>query len=110
MAISVRMDAMLEKELELIAKRRGITKSQFIIEAVERALGHKDPYKLLLQVREETAFDKQPYVPPAAAADEPKGRVATGERVRQKLKARHAAATADWLAGRDKPTPPSSAE
>ncbi|MGD9550944.1 MAG: toxin-antitoxin system HicB family antitoxin [Burkholderiaceae bacterium] len=35
MAVSVRMDPLLEKELALAAKRQGITKSQFIIEAVE---------------------------------------------------------------------------
>ena len=39
MAVSVRMSPLLEKELELAAQRKGVTKSQFIIEAVERALG-----------------------------------------------------------------------
>ncbi len=43
MAVSVRMEPILEKELELAAKRKGITKSQFIIEAVQRALGGKTP-------------------------------------------------------------------
>ena len=52
MAVSVRMDPLLEKELELAAKRKGVTKSQFIVDAVERALGRKDPYQLLLQVQE----------------------------------------------------------
>ena len=47
MAISVRMDPLLEKELALTAKRKGVTKSQFIIDAVERALGRKDPYALM---------------------------------------------------------------
>jgi predicted DNA-binding protein len=57
MAISVRMDPLLEKELELTAKRQGITKSQFIIDAVERALGRKNPYELMisLQAEEERA-------------------------------------------------------
>ena len=55
MAISVRMDPILEKELELAAKRQGITKSQFVIDAVQRALGRKDPYALLLQVQAEEA-------------------------------------------------------
>lgn len=55
MAVSVRMEALLERQLELAAQRRGISKSQFIIEAVESALGHKDPGQLLLQVREEFA-------------------------------------------------------
>ena len=34
MAVSVRMDPLLEKELELAARRQGITKSQFIVDAV----------------------------------------------------------------------------
>ena len=55
MAVSVRMDPLMEKELELAAKRQGITKSQFIIEAVERALGHKDPAALYRKVMEESA-------------------------------------------------------
>lgn len=52
MAVSVRMNPELEKELELAAQSKGITKSQFIIDAVEHALGRKDPYQLL-QVRAE---------------------------------------------------------
>ena len=53
MAVSVRMDPLLEKQLELAAQRKGVTKSQFIIDAVERALGHKNPYDLMLQVQAE---------------------------------------------------------
>ncbi len=55
MAVSVRMDPMLEKEMEQAAKRRGITKSQFIVEAVERALGRKNPGELYLKVMQEMA-------------------------------------------------------
>lgn len=55
MAVSVRMDPLMEKALELAAKRQGITKSQFIIDAVERALGRKDPAVLYRQVMEEAA-------------------------------------------------------
>jgi len=55
MALSVRMDPLLEKQLELAARRQGITKSQFIISAVERALGQKDPAAIYAQVREEAA-------------------------------------------------------
>lgn len=57
MAVSVRMDPLMEKELELAAKRQGITKSQFIIAAVERALGRKNPYALMLQAKAEMAQD-----------------------------------------------------
>ena len=53
MAVSVRMDPLLEKELALAAKRRGVTKSQFIVDAVERALGRKNPYELYLKVQAE---------------------------------------------------------
>ncbi len=55
MAVSVRMDPLMEKELELAAKRKGVTKSQFIIDAVERALGRKDPYALMMQFKSEEA-------------------------------------------------------
>ncbi|MFT4243471.1 MAG: hypothetical protein QM569_14460 [Acidovorax sp.] len=55
MAVSVRMDPLMEKELELAAKRQGVTKSQFIIAAVERALGRKDPAALYHRVMEEAA-------------------------------------------------------
>ena len=55
MAVSVRMNPLMEKELELAAKRKGMTKSQFIIDAVERALGRKDPYALMMQLKGEEA-------------------------------------------------------
>ena len=96
MAVSVRMENFLERELELAAQRRGISKSQFIIEAVERALGHKDPGRLLLQVREEFA--------PLRAAEAAAGGAVLpagshGERLRTLLRARHEADLDDW-AGR----------
>jgi len=53
MAVSVRMDPLLEKELAQAAKRQGITKSQFIIDAVQRALGRKNPYELMLALKAE---------------------------------------------------------
>lgn len=103
MTISVRMDTLLERELELVAKRRGITKSQFVIEAVERALGHKDPYQLLLRAREPlAAYRTDALAEPTT--DNAAGSGNVGDRVRQKLKARHAKANADWLAQRDTPT------
>lgn len=55
MAVSVRMNPLLEKELEQAARRRGITKSQFIVEAVERALGQKNPGEIYNQVMQEMA-------------------------------------------------------
>ena len=47
MAISVRMDPLLEKEMALAAKRKGLTKSQFVINAVQTALGKRDPHALM---------------------------------------------------------------
>lgn len=55
MAVSVRMDPLLESELAQAAKRRGISKSQFIVEAVERALGRNNPGELYLKVMQEMA-------------------------------------------------------
>lgn len=55
MAVSVRLDPLMEKELELSAKRQGVTKSQFIIAALERALGRKDSYQLMQQAKAEIA-------------------------------------------------------
>jgi RHH-type rel operon transcriptional repressor/antitoxin RelB len=55
MTVSVRMDPLLERELTAAAKRLGKTKSQFIIDAVERALGRKDPALLYRKAMEEAA-------------------------------------------------------
>ena len=55
MAVSVRMNPLLEKELDLAARRQGITKSQFVIDAVERALGRKNPYELMQKLKAEEA-------------------------------------------------------
>ncbi len=95
MTISVRMDPLLEKELEMAAKRQGMTKTQFVIDAVERALGRKDPMALLHQVREEFA----PYhskVPQSSPALEP-----VKQRVRDAVRAKHMALQADWQAFHD---------
>ena len=96
MAVSVHMDLLLEKELEQAARRQGISKSQFIVDAVERALGHKDPAALYHKVMQETAqyqVSDEPVpdenLPPHTAA------------LRQKLRAKHAASVRDWLAYQD---------
>jgi predicted DNA-binding protein len=92
MAVSVRLDPLMEKELEHSAKRQGITKSQFIIAALERALGRKDPYKLLLEVKAETAKDSRAQLWRNAYGNEPQEPYDT-ERSRQaliaKLRAKH---------------------
>lgn len=56
MAMSVRLDPVLEARLEQEAKRLGITKSEFVKDALERVLGLKNPYALLMQVRDPEAY------------------------------------------------------
>lgn len=107
MALSVRMDPLLEKELESTSRRRGITKSQFIIEAVELALGRKDAYQLLLKVRGSVAPNAQEALEPQDVIKRPIPQSAnTRDRVQEKLRSRHAEDTADWLAARAAPKKP----
>lgn len=56
MALSVRLDPILESRLDQEAKRLGITKSEFVKDALERVLGLKNPYELLQQVRDAAAY------------------------------------------------------
>ncbi len=51
MALSVRLDPVIEARLEQEAKRLGVTKSEFVKDALERVLGFKDPASLLKLVR-----------------------------------------------------------
>ena len=67
MAVSVRMDPLLEKQLAQAAKRQGVTKSQFIITAVERALGRKNPLELMMALKVEE--EQKAYGPDANPAD-----------------------------------------
>ena len=88
MAVSVRMDPLLEIELQQAAERQGITKSQFIIAAVERALGRKNPYELMVALQAEE--------PRAAyeATQQPYDSVPSRAAMRRKLKAKHDAGSA----------------
>lgn len=56
MALSVRLDPILESRLEQEARRLGITKSEFVKDALERVLGMKNPFDLLQQVRDPAAY------------------------------------------------------
>ena len=92
MTISVRMDPLLERELELAAKRQGLTKSQFVIDAVERALGRRNPYELMvaLKAEEERATYTAANSAEAAASGElPYDTDAAKDAIRAKLKAKH---------------------
>ncbi len=102
MTVSVRMNPLLEKELELAAKRQGVTKSQFIVDAVERALGRKDPYQLLQQVREEFAEYRVAAGSAEGSAASDAKSLSTSERLRSKLKSRHDDDTHDWQLHQEK--------
>jgi RHH-type rel operon transcriptional repressor/antitoxin RelB len=51
MAVSVRLDPLMEAKLTQQAALLGVTKSEFIKDALERVLGMKNPATLLRQVR-----------------------------------------------------------
>jgi len=93
MVMSVRMDPLLERELELAAQRQGITKSQFVIDAVEKALGRKNAYELMVRLQAEEA--PPPDHPPtkakqaAAAKKAPYDTAKSKAALRAKLKAKH---------------------
>jgi RHH-type rel operon transcriptional repressor/antitoxin RelB len=82
------MDPLLEIELQQAADRQGISKSQFIIAAVERALGRKNPYELMVALQAEEPRVK--YKSTRAPYDS----VASKAALRRKLKAKHDAGSA----------------
>lgn len=90
MTISVRMDPLLEKELELAAKRQGLTKSQFVVDAVERALGRKNPYELMTAMKAE---ESRPEYQAVARAyqdwERPYDTDASREQLLERLRAKH---------------------
>lgn len=51
MTLTVRLDAALETKVHQEARRLGITKSEFVKDAIERVLGLKNPAVLLKAVR-----------------------------------------------------------
>ena len=58
MTLTVRLDAALETKVDQEAKRLGITKSEFVKDAIERVLGLKDPAALLQAVRSRRPMGK----------------------------------------------------
>ena len=92
MAVSVRMDPLLEIELEQAAQRQGITKSQFIIAAVERALGRKNPYELMLALKAQEPRGR--YKVAAPGVEQAYDTAASKAALRRKLKAKHGAGSA----------------
>ncbi|MBI4754940.1 MAG: ribbon-helix-helix protein, CopG family [Betaproteobacteria bacterium] len=81
MSLSVRLDPVLEARLEQEARRLGITKSEFVKDALERALGVKNPYQLLRQVRHAPDYE----------VGEATGTLSedTGEKLKALLRAKH---------------------
>jgi predicted DNA-binding protein len=90
MTVSVRMDPLLEREIEAAARRLGKTKSQFIIDAVERALGRKNPYELMQSlIAEEQAGAYGPLPDPSGSREQPYDTDAAKATVRARLRAKH---------------------
>ena len=54
MTLSVRLDPVLEARVDEEARRLGISRSEFVKDALERVLGRKNPAKLLRAVRSGT--------------------------------------------------------
>ena len=54
MALSVRLEPAIEARIEEEAHRLGISKSEFVKDAIERVLGLRSPADLLQQVRSNT--------------------------------------------------------
>ncbi len=98
MTVSVRMNPLLERELEVAAKQRGVSKSQFIVQAVQRALGQKDPYALLLKLQAgaQACTDSDSFVRASDLADEPAS--STNDPLRRKLMTKQDESMIDWLA------------
>ena len=91
MAISVRMDPLLEQALTLASKRLGITKSQYIIDAVERALGRKNPFELMQRLQAEEAQAGYAVGQAFQAAEQPYDTDASRQQLLDQLKGKHGA-------------------
>lgn len=79
MTLSVRLEPALEARIEQEARRLGVSKSEFVKDALERVLGLKNPAELLKQVRSGT---------PMGATDTSEQ---VSQKVRNKLREKHSA-------------------
>jgi RHH-type rel operon transcriptional repressor/antitoxin RelB len=79
MALSVRLEPALEARVDQEARRLGVSKSEFVKDALERVLGLKNPYALLRQVRSNVPMGR------------PDASEATGKKLKAKLRAQRAA-------------------
>jgi hypothetical protein len=90
MAVSVCKDPLLERQLEQAAKRQGVTKSQFIVAAVERALGHKNPCELMRALKaEEKAPEYQALTKAYAGEERAYTPAAARKTIVRKLQSKH---------------------
>jgi hypothetical protein len=94
MTVSVRMDPLLEKELELAAKRQGVTKSQFVIDAVERALGRRNTYELMMALKAEEPQVAYRVGDAAGTTELPYDTDTAKDAVKVKLKTKHGLSSA----------------
>ena len=83
MALSVRLDPAIEALMERESRRLGVTKSEFVKDALERVLGLKNPSTLLDKVRSGKNMGK--------AMGKPAASTATGAAMKAKLRAQRAA-------------------
>lgn len=79
MALSVRLGPLLEARVDEESRRRGVTKSDVVKDALERVLGLKNPHSLLEQVRSGTKMHR------------PDASTATGAGMTAKLRAKRPA-------------------
>jgi hypothetical protein len=79
MPLSIRLDPLLEARLGEESRRRGVTKSEVVKDALERVLGLKSPRSLLDQVRSGTPMHR------------PDASTATGAKLKAKLRAKRPA-------------------
>ncbi|MBI4207220.1 MAG: ribbon-helix-helix protein, CopG family [Betaproteobacteria bacterium] len=79
MPMSIRLDPALESRVDQEARRLGLTKSEFVKDALQRVLGLKSPARLLKAVR-----SRSPGGDPGASQD-------VSAKMRAKLRAKRAA-------------------
>lgn len=89
MTVSVRMNPLLENELEQAAKRQGVSKSQFVIDAVERALGRRNTYDLMMTLKAEEPRASFAVDADSASVDQPYSTDSAKEIIQARLKAKH---------------------
>ena len=83
MTLSVRLDPLLEARVDEESRRRGVSKSEVVKDALERVLGLKNQHALLLEVRSGARSKRAP------ASDDLSED--TGAKLKAKLRAKRSA-------------------